>query len=92
MAHCSFEKLEDLAMELDRIRLLPGIKEKTPGVFYFKSTPFLHFHEKDGRRWADVRSGKQWGDPVNIPFGASGIEKQKFENEIKRRYIQMGAR
>ncbi len=56
MGHTKLELIGDLAFELAALRLLPGIKEKKPGIFYFKALPFLHFHDKDGVRWADIKA------------------------------------
>jgi hypothetical protein len=55
MKHASSTTIESLAPLLQKIRLLPELKEKKPGVFYRKSRAFLHFHEDDGRIYADVR-------------------------------------
>jgi len=32
VAHCPFERLSDLASELESIRKLPAIKENKPGI------------------------------------------------------------
>lgn len=89
MAHTTAEKLKDLHAQLESIRKWIGIKEKSHGVFYIKSTPFLHFHDKDGKRWADVRAGKQWGTPLEIPFDATAKEKEQFLQEVRARYEGM---
>ena len=89
MGHCPFAKLADLTDVLDVIRTWPGIKEKSPGVFYLKSTPFLHFHEKDGVRWADARAGKSWGEPLDIDFKATKAERLAFRKEVRKRYELM---
>ena len=87
MAHCPFEKLADLRGVLDEIRGWPGIGEPKPGRFYFKRTPFLHFHiDKEQRRWADVRNGKDWGPEVEISIDASHVVQSRFLREVKRRY------
>jgi hypothetical protein len=89
MAHCPYDKLADLEPVVDSVRGWPGIKEKSPGVFYLKSTPFLHFHEKDGARWADARDGKNWGEPIEVPFKATKAVREKFHKEVRRRYEGM---
>jgi hypothetical protein len=89
MAHCPFEKLADLLPVLAEIRLWEGIREKSPGVFYFKSIPFLHFHEKDGRRWADVRAGRSWGAPIDVPFKSTAAARRAFTSEVRKRYALM---
>ncbi len=89
MAHCPFAKLADLSKELDSVRAWESVREPKPGIFYFKSKPFLHFHEKDGRRWADVRDGTEWGKPLEIPFAASSNARSKFLSDVKKRYLRM---
>lgn len=84
MGHTSAENLKDLQSVLNRIREWSDIKEKSPGVFYYKSTPFLHFHDKDGKRWADVRNGKEWGNPLDIPFDSSVDEHSAFLEEVRK--------
>jgi hypothetical protein len=90
VAHCPFEKLADIRGVLDEIRGWPGIREPKPGIFYFKRTPFLHFHiGKEQRRWADVRNGKDWGPEVEISIDASHVVQSRFLREVKRRYAAM---
>ena len=48
----ALDALEDL---LDRIRTVPGLKEKQRGIFYRKSSAFLHFHEDPAGLFADLR-------------------------------------
>ncbi|WP_329633339.1 hypothetical protein [Phenylobacterium sp.] len=40
---------------LEALRALPGLKEKSRGVFYRRSKSFLHFHEDPTGLFADVR-------------------------------------
>ena len=46
------DRLEDL---LAQLRTLPGMIEKTRGVFYVRSRSFLHFHEDPKGLFADLR-------------------------------------
>ncbi len=55
MKHAGLQTLHTLAPLLVRLRLLPGLVEKKPGVFYVKSKAFLHFHEDAAGIFADVR-------------------------------------
>jgi hypothetical protein len=51
MAHCPVELLDDLGDVLAEVRGWAGVKEDSPGVFYVRREPFLHFHLlKGGRR------------------------------------------
>jgi len=56
MKHAGPEALGRLAPVLDRLRALPGLVEKRPGVFYRRSRAFLHFHEDPQGLFADLRA------------------------------------
>lgn len=87
MAHCPFDKLGDLSDCLEAIRAWPDVREPARGVFYLKRVPFLHFHvDREGRRWADIRDGADWGTEVDVPIDASRAVKQRFIREARRRY------
>jgi hypothetical protein len=86
LAHCPFEKLRDVAPVLKEVRGWEGIREPKPGIFYYKAKPFLHFHEKDGERWADVRDGADWGRPLDLAFGAGAALQKRFLAAVKKRY------
>lgn len=60
MRHARPEDLDRLEPLLARLRALPGLKEKSRGVFYWKSRAFLHFHADPAGLFADVR--KPGGD------------------------------
>ena len=55
MKHATQAALAELDGLLQGLRLLPGLKERKPGVFYHKSRAFLHFHEEGSKRYADLR-------------------------------------
>ncbi len=56
MKHAGPIALDALEPLLRRLRTLPGLKEKTRGVFYLKSRAFLHFHEDPTGLYADIRA------------------------------------
>lgn len=62
MKHAGAQALDQLEPLLARIRALPGMVEKSRGIFYRKSKAFLHFHEDPKGLFADVRdaSGKDF--------------------------------
>ena len=60
MRHAGPEALDDLESLLVEIRAVPGLVEKHRGVFYRKSTAFLHFHEDPTGLYADVRCGVEF--------------------------------
>lgn len=55
MKHASQQALDRLESLLEKIRGLPGLKEKKRGIFYRGSRAFLHFHEDASGLFADVR-------------------------------------
>ena len=68
MKHAGEIALAAIADQLAQIRTLK-LKERSAGVFYFKSKPFLHFHEDPSGIYADVRVDVEWerfaiADPV----------------------------
>ncbi len=68
MKHATITALDALSGLLEQIRHRPGIKEKTLGVFYRKSKPFLHFHEDPAGLFADLQAG---GDFVRYPVNVA---------------------
>ena len=86
MGHARKEDLVDVAHVLDTIRSLPGVTERSPGIFYIGRTPFLHFHTRDGERWADARVGRAWGSEIPLPFKSGGRMKSAFLKEVRARY------
>lgn len=57
MKHAGPLALDALEPLLSSVRALPGLKERTRGVFYWKSRAFLHFHEDPAGLFADLRTG-----------------------------------
>lgn len=78
MGHTKPALLADIQKELEIIRSIGGIKEKTPGIFYLKSVPFLHFHDSGGRRWADVKTPDGVWKSIDIDFKATRTQKASF--------------
>jgi hypothetical protein len=44
VAHCPPDLLDDLAEVFALLGTWAGVVQKTPGVFYLRREPFLHFH------------------------------------------------
>ncbi|WP_322014262.1 hypothetical protein [Paraburkholderia sp. J12] len=55
MKHAGSEALKRLESLLCQLREFPGLSERSTGIFYRKSKPFLHFHEDPTGLYADVR-------------------------------------
>src|SRR5262245_42237959 len=93
MGHARADELRDIDDVVVAIRALTGIVERSPGIFYIRRSPFLHFHTKDGRRWADIKSRTEWGCEVPLPFECSPGAKTAFLREVRARHrATVGAR
>ncbi|MCI3134470.1 hypothetical protein [Phenylobacterium aquaticum] len=57
MKHAGAATLDQLEPLIAALRALPGLIEKSRGVFYRKSKAFLHFHEDPKGLFADLRTG-----------------------------------
>ena len=81
MKHASASTLQLLHDVLDVLREMPEVTERKPGIFYKKSSAFLHFHEDPEGIFADVKlSGKLFDRfPVN-----TSMEKRKFLQQIAK--------
>jgi len=74
MKHAGSDALDGLEPLLREIRLIPGLVEKSRGVFYRKSQAFVHFHEDPSGIHADVRV-------------AAEFERYRAETEIERQAL-----
>ena len=92
MGRCRYENLKSLEPAFDQIRKLKDLQEPKPGIFYLKSQGFLHFHEKDGNIWADVRDDNAWGDPLPIPAKVTKTFLNSFVKEVYNRYERSGGK
>jgi hypothetical protein len=87
MAHCPPEQLDDLDDVLAELRALPHVVERSPGVFYLRREPFLHFHLlAGGGRRADVKSLADWV-PIEVPRPASASVRRALLREIRRQHV-----
>ena len=77
MAHTKSADLLDLIALRAELSKLAGVQEKKPGIFYRKGAGFLHFHDKDGVRWADVKLDGVW-TKVELDFNATAAQKKKL--------------
>lgn len=72
-----------------QIRALPGLKENKPGIFYRGGKGFLHFHTHQGERWADIRDGQNWGEPVSLPFAPDTQAQAAFLTIVRKRLARL---
>ena len=55
MKHATSETIIKIEPLLNRIRNFSELKEKKPGIYYYKSKAFLHFHEDSDLIFADIK-------------------------------------
>ena len=55
MKHAGPDTLAQLAPLLHRLRGMPGLQERKPGIFYRRGGAFLHFHEDPAGLFADAK-------------------------------------
>jgi hypothetical protein len=86
VAHCPPALLDDIADVLAGVRTWPGVVEKSPGVFYARRQPFLHFHlVEGGRRRADVKGRAGWTS-LELPGPISPTRRRAFLRLLRTRY------
>jgi hypothetical protein len=69
MKHASAATLAQLEPLLLRLRTLPGLVERKPGIFYRQSSAFLHFHEDPSGLFVDVKLGREGFE--RLPVGSA---------------------
>jgi hypothetical protein len=69
MKHASAATLVQLEPLLLRLRTLPGLVERKPGIFYRQSAAFLHFHEDPSGLYVDVKLGREGFE--RLPVGSA---------------------
>ena len=55
MKHATIETITRIEPLLQRIREISALKERKPGIYYYKSSAFLHVHEDDSQVYADIK-------------------------------------
>jgi hypothetical protein len=64
--HAGAQALDTLEPLLAELRALPGMVERSRGVFYVKSQAFLHFHEDPAGLFADIRDDGGDFDRIDV--------------------------
>ena len=83
MAHATAADLQPLGTLLRQLRDLPGVREKSAGIYHCRGVAFVHFHAEQGALFADLKKpGGSGFDrfPVDTAPG-----QRKFIDEAKRR-------
>jgi hypothetical protein len=80
MKHAGSSALDSLEPLLSEIRGVPSLTERKRGVFYRKSTAFLHFHEDPAGLFADLRDVSGW---LRLPAN-SAAERRELLRRIRK--------
>jgi hypothetical protein len=86
--HAGSAALAALAPLLEELRGRPSLREDSPGVFYWKSRAFLHFHEDPGGLYADVRLG---ADFTRLPVTSSAQRSallQRIDRHLSEQAVE----
>src|SRR5204863_9247990 len=78
--------LRDLRDALARIRTLPGLTERAPGVFWLRRTPFMHFHTTRPPRRVNAKNGRGWIADIVLMDWSTISQPSEFVLEIRARY------
>jgi len=79
MRHATPVVLDALEPLLAQLRACEGLTERKRGVFYRRSSAFLHFHEDPAGFFADVRIGAAW---VRLP-ATTTADRRALLREVK---------
>ena len=83
MAHADAEALEPFLPLLRQLRAVKGLKEVRPGIFYVRSSAFLHFHDEAGVLCVDLK--KPGGSGFDRYAIATPPEQRKLVDAAKLR-------
>lgn len=75
MKHAGQNALDQLETLLEEIRKRDGIKERKRGIFYHRSSAFLHFHEDPAGLFADIR------------YSGGDFDRYPVNNAVERREL-----
>jgi len=81
MKHADPQTLASLAPLLRRLRALPSLIERRPGVFYLGASAYLHFHDDPAGIFADVKFDRTSFTRVRVSTAA---ERQRFLARVGR--------
>jgi len=75
MRHAGPQTLASLAPLLRRLRGMPALRERRPGVFYLGSGAYLHFHDDAAGIFADVKLDRATFTRVRV---STASERSRF--------------
>ena len=88
MAHADAAALQAVLPLLRQLRELPGVREKSTGIFHCRGAAFVHFHTETGGLVADLKQPGGGGFdryPLDTPAA-----QRKLIDDAKRRAARAG--
>lgn len=79
MRHATGVALDALEPLLAQLRRIDALTERRRGIFYVRSSAFLHFHEDPAGFFADVRLGPVW---VRLP-ATTAADRRALMREVR---------
>ena len=73
MKHASDVSLDTIEPMPSELRRVEGIRERKRGLFYRRSSAFVHFHEDPAGIFADVRRDGKW---LRLPVNTSSERRR----------------
>ena len=87
MTRTDVSRLEDLLPVLTELRSWPGVVERSPGTYYLRRQPFLHFHAGPAGRRADIRRPDDWLQ-YDLPEPSTAATRRRFLAVLRDVYGQ----
>jgi hypothetical protein len=80
MKHAGEAALQSIEPVLLELRHMEGIAERKRGIFYRKSSAFIHFHEDPAGIFADLQTGRAW---LRLPV-TTASERRHLVQQVKK--------
>jgi hypothetical protein len=79
--HATPGDLEQVQALLEGLRTIPGLVERKPGNFSWRSRPFLHFHHDPSGMYVDARLGDGDFERQRV---TTAREQARFLGQVRR--------
>jgi hypothetical protein len=79
--HATSEDLEQVSTLLGQLRAVPGLVERKPGTFYWRSRAFSHFHHDPSGMYVDARLGGNDFERLRV---TTAKEQARFLGLVRR--------
>lgn len=81
MRHATPDDLEEVGALLEQLRTVPGLVERKPGTFYWRSRAFFHFHQDASGMYVDARLDGEDFERLRV---TTAKEQARFLAQVRR--------